>query len=72
MISTIRINAGLYQFHLRGRTFQVEDIKRASDGECGAGWVAYEMHGNRREYLNDYSTKRAAIERTVIGVVNGF
>jgi hypothetical protein len=72
MISTIRINAGLYQFCLRGRTFQVEDIKRASDGNCGAGWIAYEMYGNRREYLNDYATKRTAVERTVIDVVNGF
>ena len=66
MTKTTRIAPGLYEMTYAGRTFQIEDIGRASDGDCGAGWIAYEVskHGNRI-YLDDYSTKRAAIEWTV-------
>lgn len=72
-----RLNTGVYELSYKGRTFEIEDIKRASDGDCLPGWMAYEIITNkagdpRRQYLNDYATKRDAIARTIAAVDAGF
>lgn len=69
---TKRINTGIYEFTYKGRVFQVEDIGKTSGGECMPGWMAYEMFGNRREYTNDYMTKRAAVANTIAAVDEGY
>lgn len=70
---TRKINNGLYEFTYKGRTFQIENIHTASDGELAHGWNAFEMnrHGGR-DYLMDYNTKRTAIVRTIEAVDEGF
>lgn len=75
-IRTTKINTGLYQFTHKGRTFQVEDTFVASDGQSQFrnDWNVYEMTGHdglRREWCNDYMTKRTAIARTVEAVDEG-
>lgn len=72
-----RLNTGVYQLTYKGRVFEIEDIKRASDGECLPGWMVYEMVTNkagetRRVYMDDRSTKRDAIARTLAAVDAGF
>lgn len=67
-----KINIGIYELEYKGRRFQIEDIGRASDGNCLPGWIGYEMRGDRREYLFDYPTKRAAIQHTIDAVDAGY
>lgn len=67
-----RLNTGLYEVSYKGRVFQVEDIARASDGDCLPGWMLYEMEGDKRSYWNDFGTKRAAVAAIVSGVDAGF
>lgn len=50
---TTRINSGLYSLTHGGKTYEVE---RYPDGS----WLTFVINGSR-EYLNDFSTKRAAI-----------
>jgi hypothetical protein len=69
---TTKINNGLYTFSYKGRVFEIENIKTASDGDALSGWMAYEMIGDKRIYLNDYYTKRAAIARTIEAVDAGY
>jgi hypothetical protein len=72
---TTKITTGLYQLTYQGRVFQIEDHYQASDGQSAPGWMAYEMTGpdfDRREYLNDYVTKRSAIANTIAAVDEGY
>jgi hypothetical protein len=69
---TTRITAGLYQLTYQGRTFQIEDLAQASDGDVQPGWVAYEMQGDVRVYLSDHGTKRQAVARTIAAVDAGY
>jgi endo-1,4-beta-D-glucanase Y len=71
-MTTTKINTGLYQFTHKGRTFQVENINTASDGDISTAWMVYEMRSFSREYLNDYATKRAAVARTIAAVDAGY
>ena len=71
-VKTTKISSGLYTFDYKGRTFQIEDIKQAKDGEGLPGWFAYEMYGDKREYLNDYMTKKRAIAKTIEAVDAGY
>jgi hypothetical protein len=71
MTKTIKINRGLYEFTYKGRTFQVEDMFIASDGESRkrSDWNVYEMdHFGGREWCNDFVSKRDAIQRTILAV----
>lgn len=62
-MKTKKINRGLYEFVSDGRTFQVENINTASDGEVPTAWMLYEInkHGER-EFWNDFATKRQALK----------
>lgn len=69
-----RITSGLYWVHCKGRVFQVEDHYQATDGEGQPGWMLYEMVGEdfgRREFWNDFCTKRAAINAIHGAVIMG-
>ena len=61
-MTVTKITKGLYEISYTGRTFQVEDIRQASDGELAAGWMLYEIVRGNREYINDFGTKRSAIK----------
>lgn len=65
-----RISPGLYEVTVGTRRFHVEDIQRASDGEVLPGWMLYEIKGDEdaREFWNDFSTKRAAMNAIQKGV----
>ena len=65
MVKTTKINRGLYTFTHKGRTFQVENIGVASDGEVAPAWMVYEMVDDEREFWKDYTTKRDAIQCTI-------
>lgn len=54
---TTRINSGLYSLTHAGKTYEVE---RYPDGS----WLTFVINGSR-EYLSDFSTKRAAIASIV-------
>ncbi len=54
-LNTRRINTGLYSLQVNGNTYQVE---RRTDGS----WVTFRLEGDRRQYMQDYATKRAAVE----------
>jgi|688.fasta_scaffold53242_1 hypothetical protein len=49
-----RLNTGIYQFNHGGDTYEVE---RWEDGH----WLVFLMVNGKREYCNDYASKRAAI-----------
>ena len=52
---TTRINSGIYSLIHAGKAYEVE---RYPDGS----WLTFKViEGKGREYLNDFSTKRAAI-----------
>ncbi len=56
---TKKINAGVYTVQIGGRVF---DVERYPDG----AWLVFEVVqseavGGRREYMQDFSTKRAAL-----------
>ena len=54
---TTRINSGLYSLTHAGKTYEVE---RYPDGS----WLTFVINGGR-EYLSDFSSKRAAIASIV-------
>jgi len=62
MMVSKRLNTGLYLIEHKDKHYHVEDIQRASDGDCGAGWILYQINKNGREYMNDFDTKRSAIK----------
>ena len=67
-----KINIGVYALEYKGRRFEIEDISRASDGDVLPGWMAFEIHGLARAYINDRSTKRAAIQCVIDAVDEGY
>lgn len=61
-----RINTGLYSVIHAGKVYHVE---RYPDG----AWLVFEVTesdagGERREYMNDFATKRAAVSAILAGV----
>lgn len=71
-LKTRRINTGLYEVKIAGRTFEIEDIGRASDGEIPAAWMLYEIHGEieTREFWKDFGALRAA-KAAILAEVGG-
>lgn len=61
MAQTKKINRGLYQMEYKGRTFQIENINIASDGEIPVAWMLYEMVNGERDFWNDFVSKKNCI-----------
>ena len=67
-----RFANGQYELHINDRVFEIEDHKKVTDGAGMAGWMVYERLGDKREYQNDFDTKRAAIAKTIAAVDSGY
>jgi endo-1,4-beta-D-glucanase Y len=59
-MKTTRLNTGLYEVTHEGRTFEIEDINQASDGEIPRAWMLYEIIDGNRDWWNDFHSLRYA------------
>jgi hypothetical protein len=55
-MKTARVNSGLYRLTIRGKTFEIE---KESGG--GSVWNLFELVNGRREWWNDFATKKDAL-----------
>ena len=53
MTRATKINTGIYQISINGRTFEIENMHGA--------WMVFEIVRGSREYIIDYNTKREAV-----------